>query len=57
MAKPLVVVSAPVGTRSGYGEHSRDLVHSLIAMDKYDVKIISTGWGTTPLNALSEESE
>lgn len=49
-----VVVMAPVGTRSGYGERSRDFVRALIALDKYDIKIISTRWGSTPLNALTD---
>ena len=40
MMKPFIVVQGPVATRSGYGDHTRDLVHSLIAMDKYDIKII-----------------
>ena len=30
-----VLFSGPVGTRSGYGSHARDLVHALINMDKY----------------------
>ena len=54
--KPLVLVTAPVGTRSGYGSHSRDIVRSLIAMDKFDVKIWPVRWGTTPQNALSEQN-
>ena len=37
MTKPLIVVQGPVATRSGYGNHTRDLVRSLIAMDKYDI--------------------
>ena len=37
--RPLVLVTAPVGTRSGYGSHSRDICRSLIDMDKFDVKI------------------
>ena len=54
--KPLVLVTAPVGTRSGYGSHSRDIVRSLIAMDKFDVKVWPVRWGTTPQNALSEDN-
>jgi hypothetical protein len=54
--KPLVLVTAPVGTRSGYGSHSRDIVRSLIAMDKFDIKIWPVRWGTTPQNALSEQN-
>ncbi|MBC8428456.1 glycosyltransferase family 4 protein [bacterium] len=52
--RPLVLVTAPVGTRSGYGSHSRDIVRSLIAMDKFDVKVWPVRWGSTPQNALEE---
>ena len=54
MSKPVLVFQAPLGTRSGYGERSRDLVRALIALDKYDIKIISTRWGSTPMNALTD---
>ncbi len=53
--KPLVLVTAPVGTRSGYGSHSRDICRSLIAMDKFDVKIWPVRWGGTPQNALNDK--
>ena len=55
MNKPMVVVTAPVATRSGYGSHGRDICRSLISMDKFDVKIIPVRWGTTPQNALNEQ--
>jgi len=51
-SKPLCVVVCPVATISGYGSRSRDLVRAIIALDKYDVKIISTRWGATPMNYL-----
>ena len=54
--KPLVLVTAPVGTRSGYGAHSRDICRSLIELDKYDVRIWPVRWGNTPQNALSEQN-
>ena len=57
MSKPVLVFQAPVGTRSGYGERSRDLVRALIALDKYDIKIINTRWGSTPMNALSDKDD
>ena len=50
--RPLVLVTAPVGTRSGYGSHSRDIVRSLIDMDKFDIKIWPVRWGGTPQDAL-----
>jgi len=53
--KPVVLVTAPVGTRSGYGSHSRDIVRSLIAMDRFDIKIWPVRWGATPQDALNEE--
>ena len=55
MIKPLVVVQGPVATRSGYGNHTRDLVRSLIAMDKYDIKLISLPWGACPMDALNDQ--
>lgn len=49
-----VVVQSPIATRSGYGERSRDFVKALIALDKYDIKLIPTRWGSTPQNALTD---
>jgi hypothetical protein len=57
MSKPLLVFQAPVFTRSGYGDHSRDLLQSLFDLDKYDVKVVPTRWGTTPQNQLDGVSE
>ena len=53
--KPFIVVQGPVATRSGYGNHTRDLVRSLIAMDKYDIKLISLPWGACPMDALNDQ--
>ena len=39
MSKPTILVTAPVSTRSGYGNHSRDICRALIESDKYDIKI------------------
>ena len=55
--KPLMLVTAPVATRSGYGSHSRDLVRSLIQMDKFDIKVYPVRWGNTPMNALNMQDE
>ena len=52
MSKPFMLIQAPIETRSGYGAHARDLVKSLIKMDKYDIKIIGLRWGDCPMNAL-----
>lgn len=53
--KPFIVVQGPVATRSGYGNHTRDLVASLIESDKYEIQLISLPWGATPGNALNPE--
>ena len=57
MMKPMLLLTAPVATRSGYGSHSRDIAKSLIAMNKFDIKINSMRWGNTPMNALSPNDE
>tara|TARA_A100001201_G_scaffold15540_2_gene18691 strand:+ start:3458 stop:4813 length:1356 start_codon:yes stop_codon:yes gene_type:complete len=57
MTKKYIVVQGPVATRSGYGDHTRDLVHSLIAMDKYDIDIISLPWGACPMDALNIQNK
>ena len=51
--KPTLVFQAPVATRSGYGDHARDLLHSLYKLDKFEIKVISTRWGHTPMDALN----
>lgn len=55
--KPTLVFQAPVATRSGYGDHARDLLHSLYKLDKFDIKVISTRWGITPMDALNYNNE
>ena len=57
MSKPLLIFQAPVATRSGYGDHSRDILKSLFELDKYDVKIVPTRWGNTPQDQLDPSSE
>ena len=55
--KKLMLICAPVTSRSGYGAHARDLVWSFIEHDKYDVKIIDVRWGNCPRNALNLEEK
>ena len=54
--KPLVVIQGPVTTRSGYGNHTRDLATALIDNDKYDLHIVSMPWGNTPTDALEKDN-
>ena len=54
--KKFMFICAPVSSRSGYGEHARDLVRSFIEHDKYDIKIMDVRWGDCPRNALDENN-
>ena len=56
MSKPYMFIQAPVQTRSGYGAHARDICRALIKLDRYDIKIFNVRWGSTPMNALNEDS-
>jgi glycosyltransferase involved in cell wall biosynthesis len=57
MNKQTLVFQGPVFTRSGYGDHCRDLLKSLRKMDKHNIKIIPMRWGNTPQNQVDGESD
>ena len=50
--KPFLLFQGPARSRSGYGDHTRDLITSLIDMDKFDIKIAPTQWGSCPETGL-----
>jgi len=52
--KPNLVISCPSTSRSGYGNHSRDLIRSLIKINKYNITILDQRWGNCPKDALTE---
>jgi glycosyltransferase involved in cell wall biosynthesis len=54
--KPLVVISCPADTFSGYGARSRDIILPLIKSGNYDVKIMPQRWGSTPWGFLQNEN-
>jgi glycosyltransferase involved in cell wall biosynthesis len=54
--KPLIVISCPIDTFSGYGARSRDIVISLIKSNKYDVKVLPQRWGSTPFGFLKADN-
>ena len=54
--KPLLVISCPADTFSGYGARSRDIALPLIKSGKYDVKILPQRWGSTPWGFLNNEN-
>lgn len=55
--KPTLVISCPASSRSGYGDHARDIVYTILNQDKYDVKILDQPWGSCPRTELSSHPE
>jgi hypothetical protein len=54
--KPLLVISCPIDTFSGYGARARDIVKVLLKSEKYEVKILSQRWGNTPFGFLKSDN-
>ena len=50
--KKQVLIVGSFASRSGYGNHSRDIAHSFLDIEAYDVKLLPTQWGGTPNDAL-----
>ena len=55
--KKVMLICAPVSSRSGYGDHARDLVRSFLKLDKFDMKIMDVPWGDCSRDALDSESD
>jgi len=55
MSKPLLVISCPADTHSGYGARARDLIWALQKYDKFEIKTLSQRWGSTPFGFLKPE--
>ena len=55
--KPLFIISCPYDTFSGYGARSHDLAKTIIATDKYNVKLLSQRWGSTRFGFCEENPE
>tara|TARA_R110002020_G_scaffold176300_3_gene368490 strand:+ start:210 stop:1577 length:1368 start_codon:yes stop_codon:yes gene_type:complete len=53
--KKLILICGPVSSRSGYGNHARDIFKVLHSLDKYDIKIMDVRWGDCPKNALEAD--
>ena len=53
--KKVMLICAPVSSRSGYGDHARDLVRAFLKLNKFNVKIFDVPWGSTPRNALDNK--
>ena len=57
MSKSKVLLVAPVTSRSGYGNHARDVAISLINNDSLEVYIQDVPWGACPKTALNDSTE
>lgn len=56
--KPIVVVSSPLDTYSGYGRRASDFIKALIqAKPEWDIKLLSQRWGNTPFGYLKDHNE
>jgi len=53
--KKVMLICAPVTSRSGYGDHARDLIRAFLKLDKFNIKILDVPWGQTPRNALDNK--
>jgi glycosyltransferase involved in cell wall biosynthesis len=54
---PLCVIQGPYATRSGYGDFARDIIRHIIDLKKFNVKLVSMGWGACPMNALESPKD
>ena len=54
--KQKLLMTAPFTSRSGYGEHARDLFYAFHALDKYEIRTIDVRWGDCPRNALDKDN-
>jgi hypothetical protein len=57
MNKPLFIISSPFDTYSGYGSRSRDIIKAIIETGKYEVKLLSQRWGSTPFGFCKDNPE
>lgn len=52
--KPILVFQSPLFTQSGYGHRGLDIARCLLRLNKWDLKIVPTRWGTTSNINLEE---
>ena len=57
MNKPRFVISCPFDTMSGYGARSRDIIKSIIELDKYKVELLPQNWGETSWGFCKDHPE
>jgi glycosyltransferase involved in cell wall biosynthesis len=52
--KRRIIFRGPVLTASGYGVHARMILRPLLESGEYDISVISTNWGVTPMIRTSD---
>ena len=57
IVKKTMLICAPLSSRSGYGNHARDLFYSFDDLDKFEIKCLDVRWGECPRDALKEDTE
>ena len=55
--KKLMLICAPLTSRSGYGDHARDLFYAFNRSGKYDIKVLDVRWGECPRDALNPNNK
>ena len=55
--KKTILICAPFSSRSGYGDHARDIYEALFNSDKYILRTIDVPWGDCPRNALKDDNK
>ena len=55
--KKFIFMCGPFSSRSGYGNHARDIYRSLYKLEDYEVKCLDVRWGDCPRNALAADNE
>ena len=51
--KKNMLICGPLTSRSGYGDHARDLFHSFYDLNQFEIKVLDVNWGQCPRNALN----
>lgn len=58
MKKPTLLYVSPIASRSGYGEHAREVAKFLLQLhETYELKFTTVGWGENPLTGLDDNKE
>ncbi len=55
--KKTILICAPFSSRSGYGDHGRDIYEALYKSDKYVLRTIDVPWGDCPRTALDDKNK